>query len=418
MNSSNNPPDPSNAVSPSRPVLPQTIMLSTKEDWIPYDVLSREKRKDEEEVKGLFCVKWSPPIDRFFDFVTYFRTRAQTKLGGSRKPKHEYQDTTIARVMSVGSEDPLSCLPQRVTLSNFKLGAPITSYGCICRYQKNTGDKSDHLNGSVVEPQYLLIKRTSSTSYIDLIRGTYRDSQLFFMIQDLSDEERTRLTQHPFDDLWEDLHLKPADSSCEAYLIGRNKFQQVKDILPSLFEKFPSRDPEGRYLWLFPKGKPEYRPLSSYNFETTQTIIPSSPIRSEDGERLIPESPFESALREFTEETNGLTLDESQLRMENPVIEKYLGSNSKNYQSTYFVFQTDELLPIEPFPQAETKIRKVSLGEAGEIRWMKYSEREKYLCPARQKLLEYIEQHLPEKQPESVYEIWKRPAELAEFQVE
>jgi len=236
------------------------------------------------------------------------------------------------------------------------------------------------------------------------------------MIQDLPQDERIRLVEHDFDQLWTDLHLKPADG--EAYEFGKEKFNQIKPHLKNLFKRFPSRDPDGKYLWLFPKGKPDYRPMSCYNSDNSQTVLTCKENLVIDPVRLIPESPFECALREFTEETNGVVLTEGDLRFEDPVVERYLGSNSKNYQTNYFVFEVNTKFPLEQFPKAVTSIREVSIGEVDDIIWVPHSKLSEYLCPARQQLIHYIENHLPSNYPDSVSSIWKCPAELSEFQIE
>lgn len=339
---------------------------------------------ENEYFNSLFTVKWSPSINGFFEFIKKYREIMGIELGGTRKSRYKYTDPTVSKVLSVGLDDDLSSLPQRVSLSNFNIGPPIASYGCIYRYQGEN------------EPEYLLIRRCDSVSYIDLIRSNYRESQLFFMIGELPNIERKRLMEYDFDVLWYDLHRKPAEG--EIYDFAKEAFRKISPHFQTLFDLIPSNDPEGTYSWLFPKGKPDYTSI-------------------DDGKdvKMIPESPFASALREFTEETNGLNVIEEDLLLQDPLVERFLGSNSKNYQTTYFVFGTDNRPEISPLEYISTNIREVSTAEVSEICWVPLSQIDRYLRPARQDLIRHIERKLTETdyvQPVRVRSIWKSPAEI------
>src|SRR5690625_1737440 len=163
-----------------------------------------------------FYTKWMPNIEGFFDFIKEYREITKCNMGGSKKTS--YSHPTISKVLSVGIHDDRSSLPQRVSLSNFELGQPITSYGCIYRYKQK--GKS---------PCYLLIKRKESMSYIDLIHGNYRESQLYFMLKEISEEERVRILNNTYDKLWEDLHLKPAEGN--SYQYGKEVFEKIQPHL-------------------------------------------------------------------------------------------------------------------------------------------------------------------------------------------
>jgi 8-oxo-dGTP pyrophosphatase MutT (NUDIX family) len=341
----------------------------------------------------LFCVKWSPPIDGFQQFIKDYRTITNCPLGGSKSTRYSYTDPTIAKVLSVGPSDNRSALPQRISLSNFKIGSPITSYGVILRASES-------------EPYYLIVKRNNSVSYIDIIRGNYRESQLFLMIQDLPQHERDRLLKYDFDTLWFDLHQKPPEG--DVYEFGKEAYQKLSPHLPQLFSKIPSIDPYGKYLWLFPKGRPEWQPNENEKHEVAR-FAP-----------LIPESGYECALREFMEETNGLDLAKINARLlfPDPLIERYLGTNSKQYQTNYFVFETQQLDPITQFPTKSTGIREISTGEVAEIKWVRQSELHHYLHPARIEFVNYIETHLPTQLPADVNPIWRSPAEMSDYNLD
>ena len=336
-----------------------------------------------------FSVKWTPPIDGFNQFIQDYRNIIGCPLGGSRVCRHQYTDITISKVLSVGPSDNRSSLPQRISLSNFKIGTPITSYGGILRFFDSES-----------EPEYLLIKSDDSGSYIDLVRGNYRESQLFFMIQELSLNERDRLQVYAndYDNLWIDRHMKIANG--DTYEFGKEAFIKIAPHFKELFKLVPSVDPEGKFLFGFPKGRPEWSDNSDLE-KSNRTIIP--------------ESPFQCALREFNEESNGIDLLTSNLLYPEPIIEKFLGTNSKNYQTDYFVFQTNIKHELKQFETQDTPIRKVSTDEISEIKWVKLSELSQYLRSERLELVNYIETHLPLTNPSEVNSIWKCPTDMNDF---
>lgn len=350
-----------------------------------YRSLTREDEAASDQSIGIY-VKWIPSIEGFSKFVSKFRDITNSSLGGSRKSRHSYTDPTITNVLSVGPGDNPSSLPQRISLSNFKLGPPITSYGCIYRC----------LCEGV--PYYLLIKRTDSLSYVDLIHGNYRESQLYFMLQELSIEERERLLNYDFSELWADLHLKPGEG--DVYEYGRETFLRIQPYLKDLFDEVPPADLQGRHLWLFPKGRINWNEIASI---------------------LTPESPIECALREFNEETNGIDLitAKADLLFPGPVIERFLGSNSKNYQTDYFVYQTEGTLPeINQFERVDSGIRMMSTGEVDQIAWIPYDQLEDYLRPERFELIKFIEENLPSVPAGTLASHWTSPADISDFNLE
>lgn len=349
--------------------------------------LNLSSDKDVRYFNSLFTINWLPSVDGFFSFIEKYRKIINVELGGSRQSKYKYTDPTVANVLSVGTNDDPSSLPQRISLTNFNIGFPITSYGCIYRYSGKD------------EPEYLLIRRCDSVSYVDLIRGSFRESQLFLMIGDLPEDERKRLISYDFNTLWCDFHRRLPEG--DAYDYAYKIFQKFSPYFQKLFDIIPSNDPDGKYFWLFPKGRPNYI--------------------SDNENKLICESPFETALREFKEETNGYNLDEGDLLLSDPVVERFLGSNSKNYQTIYFIFKTDKKIEPQQLDVISTEIREISVGEVSEIRWVPLSQINKYLRLERQKLIYYIEEKLLDRDhglPIRLNPIWKSPLETNNISIE
>jgi ADP-ribose pyrophosphatase YjhB (NUDIX family) len=363
-------------------------------------------------LKVPFSVKWMPNVYGFSDFIQEYRRIIGVSLGGSRNRRYDYTERTISEVLSVGAADDLSSLPQRISLSNFHLGPPITSYGCIYRYKQLSK-----------EPHYLLIQRKDSVSYIDLIHGNYRESQLYFMLQDISEEERKRILNYDYPTLWEDLHLKAAEG--ESFEYGLSVFEKIKPYLKELFVLIPPSDPLNRNLWLFPKGKINWKPsfgCSSLEYGQEEESWDEM-IEEQTKTRVNPEAPFDCAIREFKEETNGLDLLKRKVHLAfaDPVVERYLGSNSKNYQTDYFVFNevSEEPLPeLTPFPIEQTSIRKISKGEVQQMKWVPFSELPNYLRPERQELVEYIENNISNEIVDAVSAHWRVPADMNEVSFE
>lgn len=279
-------------------------------------------------------VHWSYPVEGFGSFM------------------REYRRVT---------DRPLGSLPQRLIVSSDI--QPITSYGVILR------SKDGH---------YLVVKRVDSSSYLDIVRGNYRDSQLFLMIQALPEAERERLLTYSYDELWRDLYQQKG----EAYEFGKEAFAKLSPHLSYLFRIVPPFDPDGKYMWSFPKGRPDCS---------------------------IQESGYDCALRECFEETNGLDMRQARLMYPDPIVERYLGSNSKQYQTNYFVFEVDQILPVTQFDTKWTGIRDVSVGEISEIRWIDTTDADQYLPEPRLDIIRYIETHLPDEYPTGPSLIWTRP---------
>lgn len=310
-------------------------------------------------------VRWSRDVSGFRNFMENYRRIIGKKMGGTRDVSR-HQDPTLKAVLSVGEQDSLLGLPHRITLFNFKIGNPITSYGCICRYQE---DKEK-------EPEYLLVSKNIGFEYIDFIAGNYRDSSLYFLLGGLSEDERQRILNCQFPVLWNDLYNREADGETFNYALG--KFSIIKPFLSSLFEILP-HDKNHYSLWSFPKGRVNYQ-------------------------EEIAESPINCALREFSEETGGLELKMEYLIRSNPIIERYLGSNSKNYQTNYFIFNSPERFEIPQLP---------ATCESSQVKWMTMSQCRQVLIEPRLKIIEMVEEEINQLSSHEIRlnPFWKLPDE-------
>ena len=133
-------------------------------------------------------VNHSLSTEGYMEFIKLYRKEIGINFGGTKNRKetlnNENQCNRINRtceaILSVDKNDHRLCLPLRVSLSSFKIGIPILSFGCIIRHHDKTSDNI----------YYLCLKREYSTAYLELIRGTYKDSNLYFLLRALPASER------------------------------------------------------------------------------------------------------------------------------------------------------------------------------------------------------------------------------------
>mgnify|MGYP000989611728 CR=1 FL=1 len=290
-----------------------------------------------------------PETSGFYDFIKKYRSLIGVKLLSN--------ESTHSAVLSVKETDSKLAYPNRISLSNTTDGTAVTSYGCILRCGTDN-------------PKYLVVKRKESPGYIDIVHGSYRQSQLYFILQELSPEERHRLVTWKYRDLWYDLHLKAPEGS--NYSHGKAAWKELVKILPELCKFVEYREENRKRMWLFPKGRLTW-------------------CKPED----IQETPLECAIREFKEETNGICLHAigAEKVFENPISEKHLGSNSKLYQTLYYVYKCDTLPEITQFPLNTDGLRDVSSGEVENIQLVDLKDIEGILSKERCDIINYIEQH-------------------------
>jgi len=115
---------------------------------------------------------------------------------------------------------------------------PIVSYGIILY--------------DIVQNKYLMICRSKSFGYIEFLSGNYSVNntiQIQYLIDEMSMEEKTRLLNWNFTDLWTELwYRKPIDEK------SKKKYNYLKTgILQNMIETSTTRweTPE----WEFPKGR-------------------------------------------------------------------------------------------------------------------------------------------------------------------
>lgn len=224
----------------------------------------------------------------------------------------------------------------------------IKSYGIIL-FTKNTSGKI----------KYCIYNRRDTYAYYDYLRGFYdpRISPYTKQISDrlmllgslMTQEEKDRIRDHTFDELWEDLFVNKyiypyIDCKEEA----KNKFQLTRDNLLKIKSSKNIKDTG----WGFPKGKPNEKS----------------------------ELPKDCAFREFEEET-GFSRHDCELWDIGPICEKFVGYDCRTYETYYFIAETKYERPIR-YLSTPKSIRKLTISsESYDLKWATYEEAQLLLCP-------------------------------------
>ncbi len=192
------------------------------------------------------------------------------------------------------------------------------------------------------EIKYLMICRKDSLGYVEFVRGKYPlydKEYLMTIIDEMSINEKNKLLEKSFDDLWIDLWGEfPSSQYKNEEDISRSKFEQLQRgildnnnsnyNLESLVKKSNTKwlDPE----WGFPKG------------------------RRDNQENDIP-----AALREFQEET-GINKDSIEL-IQNilPYEEIFIGSNFRSYKHKYYLAYIDCSIMNEKVNYQRSEVSKL-----------------------------------------------------------
>nr|QBK85495.1 MAG: NUDIX hydrolase [Marseillevirus LCMAC101] len=223
---------------------------------------------------------------------------------------------------------------------------PITSYGLILHTAVN--DK----------PVFLLYQRRDNFEYMDFLRGVWvSEGQLPGLFSLMSPDERKRIREYTFQELWNDLWV---EHSCRIFRDGfskaKRKYDSVRDKIPELLDTTTShiREPP----WGFPKGK-----KNSFKEESTTC-----------------------AIREFTEETR-IPSDLICVTTTSPFVENFKGSNGKSYSTHYYLAKIGE--PVQPqIISTPHCIRKTTISEeAINVKWFTYEESSSLLNSRRQTIL-------------------------------
>jgi 8-oxo-dGTP pyrophosphatase MutT (NUDIX family) len=209
---------------------------------------------------------------------------------------------------------------------------PIVSYGVLAY-------KKDKINDEI---KFLLIQRKDTIGYIDLVRGKINknfslESNYKVLMEEMTPDERKRLSTVPFDKLWDDLWC---NHSSKTYIneYKKSKINFFKVDIPYMAENTESR------------------------WENQEFCIPK-------GRRNNKESNMKCGIREFCEET-GYTRNEIYVDYQTPVVqETFLGGNGVMYKHVYYL--TEILTTREPVLDPTNHLQA---GEVKTIKWMNFKD--------------------------------------------
>ena len=199
---------------------------------------------------------------------------------------------------------------------------PTMSFGVICFRIRNGA------------PEYLMIQRKDSLSFMEFIRGKYQTDQVDYikrLLGAMTDTERGYLCRMPFEALWNHVWYQPSiPKQTSEFLESKRKFEALRGgflylgawiNLEELIRQAPSpfTEPE----WGFPKGR-----------------------------RRLREEDIDCAVREFCEETGYKSADLALLHGIPPFEEIFYGTNNVLYRHVYYTAclsgDPDKNLTIDP----------------------------------------------------------------------
>lgn len=231
-------------------------------------------------------------------------------------------------------------------------GIPITSYGIIL-FTYDSGK----------EPKFLLYQRRDSYEYMDFLRGIWgNETRVSELLSLMSSDERERLQNYSFDELWNDLWVNHDCSIYnDGYDRGKKKYESIRSKLPDLLgrsKKHAYNPPP----WGFPKGK-----------KNTKSH----------------EADVDCALREFTEET-GLPTDKIKVWPIKAFSESYRGNNGKSYRTYYYIAECPTVLPVCKISTPNCIRKEAVSEEAADAIWVSYSTACSKIEPRRQSILKSV----------------------------
>tara|TARA_B110000977_G_scaffold201369_1_gene295618 strand:- start:1107 stop:1910 length:804 start_codon:yes stop_codon:yes gene_type:complete len=198
------------------------------------------------------------------------------------------------------------------------------------------------------QPKILMVQRKNSLCYIEFIRGKYKVNDKNYIINlftKCSFAEKEQLKNKNYDELWKDLwstndkEVEIKDYLRRDYNLGKSKFHELRHTLLELLDN--SKDKYMSSEWEFPKGR-----------------------------RNKNETNFQTAMREFTEETGYNNTDYIILKNISAIREEYTSNNNVNYRHIYnmgYLVNMDKEAYVD-------KTNELQSTEIGDIKWLSKAE--------------------------------------------
>lgn len=225
---------------------------------------------------------------------------------------------------------------------------PVTSFGIICfRIVYNESTNS-------LYPEYLMVQRKDSLSYVEFIRGKYgidNKTYLFELFSNMTHSERAKLSTMTFDNLWKDLwHIPDCNAYQKDYMNAKVRFNFLK---------------RGYWMQNDQKNEQIYIDINSI-LENTISELEECEWGFPKGRRNINEQDFACALREFREETGVNTNFIHVIKDMKPFEEVFSGSNKVRYKHIYYLAMSMD--NNQTLPTWTKHIGK----EIKDVKWLSY----------------------------------------------
>jgi 8-oxo-dGTP pyrophosphatase MutT (NUDIX family) len=234
---------------------------------------------------------------------------------------------------------------------------PITSYGVICfRLAYNHKLRK-------IAPQFLLVQRKDSLSYVEYIRGKYsyeNRSYIMKLFENMTNDERMRITTSDFDILWKELwQITDCSTYQREYNDSRNKFNMLK-------HGYNIKTDDSHLFFDI-----------QYVLNNTTSVLDQTEWGFPKGRRNINEDDFTCAFREFSEET-GIMLEQiSVFDHIKPFEEVFSGNNHVRYRHVYYL-----AISTHPKPASRVNPRnKMQCKEVKDMKWLWYEEAQNLIRP-------------------------------------
>jgi 8-oxo-dGTP pyrophosphatase MutT (NUDIX family) len=161
--------------------------------------------------------------------------------------------------------------------------------------------------------RFLVGKRRDSIERSDFIRGLYSCKDIFRILSLQTQEERFRSLNYSFEEQWLDywpLSSQPYHVS-NSKVVAQHAFELILPFLRDFYACLPPGKIETE--WMFPRG------------------------------RSVASSGLDTAIREFEEETELSLKNAAKINIP-PFKETYYGSDGRIYSTTYYIYETREML--------------------------------------------------------------------------
>lgn len=228
---------------------------------------------------------------------------------------------------------------------------PITSYGIVLfRLFKNPLGE--------VSPEYLMIQRKDSLSYVEFVRGKYSLDQKNYLLKlfsNMTPSERANLQTCEFDHLWNTLwQAKDAKGFIREYSDAKHKFDLLKK----------------GYILRKDKSDVTFFDIE-FILEHTQSSLSEAEWGFPKGRRNVNENDVCCAIREFKEETGINPKYIKLLGSVKPFEEVFSGTNRVRYKHIYYLAVCER----------HDIVGRVSSREIKDVKWLKYQDAQDKILP-------------------------------------